>query len=161
MIVWYRLPGLVAVLALGFYIATMLALFKVIPVTLTAAGLAGFILSVGMAVDANVLVFERMKEEYRSGLGSREAANAGFRRAWTAIRDGNLTSILSAIILFWFGTSIVKGFALVFGLGVLFSMLTALLVTRTLLITLPEAKVADRGLLSRLYHSGFSKQIKN
>ncbi len=161
MVIWYRLPGLVAILALGFYIAIMLTLFKVIPVTLTAAGLAGFILSVGMAVDANVLVFERMKEEYRGGLGSRAAAKAGFSRAWTAIRDGNLTSILSAIILFWFGTSIVKGFALVFGLGVLFSMLTALLVTRTLLITLPEAKATDKGLLAWLYQSGFVKQAEN
>ena len=161
MIIWYRLPGLVAVIALGFYIAIMLTLFKVIPVTLTAAGLAGFILSVGMAVDANVLVFERMKEEYRAGLRSRAAARAGFLRAWTAIRDGNLTSILSAIILFWFGTSIVKGFALVFGLGVLFSMITALLVTRTLLITLPERAATDRGLLARLYHTGFVKQSEN
>ena len=154
MLLWYRLPGLVAAVALLIYVAAMLALFKVIPVTLTAAGLAGFILSIGMAVDANVLVFERMKEEYRAGNSSRESAKTGFLRAWTAIRDGNITSILSAVILFWFGTSIVKGFALVFGLGVILSMLTALIVTRTLLLTLPDAKQSDGSLLSKLYKSG-------
>lgn len=157
MLVWYRLPGAVAAVALLTYTACMLALFKVIPVTLTAAGLAGFILSVGMAVDANVLVFERMKEEYRSGKNSREAAINGFARAWSAIRDGNITSILSAVVLFWFGTSIVKGFALVFGVGVLVSMLTALTVTRTLLITLPSVTEKDGTRLARLYGSGFSK----
>mgnify|MGYP000668528060 CR=1 FL=1 len=159
MLVWYRLPGLVAAIALLIYVVSMLALFQLIPVTLTAAGLAGFILSIGMAVDANVLVFERMKEEYRSGKTSREAARDGFARAWTAIRDGNLTSILSAIILFWFGTSIVKGFALVFGLGVLVSMLTALSVTRTLLISLPETSRAAGGLKSKLFESGVGKDF--
>ena len=157
MLVWYRLTGLVAVLALGTYIVTMLTLFKLIPVTLTAAGLAGFILSVGMAVDANVLVFERMKEEYRGGKNSRLAIKDGFRRAWTAIRDGNLTSIISAIILFWLGSSVVKGFALVFGLGVLLSMITTLLVTRTILLALPDVPADERGLLARLYYSGLSK----
>jgi preprotein translocase subunit SecD len=154
MLLWYRLPGLVAVIALLIYVAVMLALFKLIPVTLTAAGLAGFILSLGMAVDANVLVFERMKEEYKNGKGSREAAKEGFARAWSAIRDGNITSLLSAIILFWFGTSLVKGFALVFGLGVIMSMISALAVTRTLLLTLPQAKKEDGGLLSKLYGNG-------
>ena len=161
MLVWYRIPGVVAVVALLIYIASMLALFKLIPVTLTAAGLAGFILSVGMAVDANVLVFERMKEEYRAGKGSREAAREGFRRAWSAIRDGNVTSILSAIVLFWFGTSIVKGFALVFGIGVLLSMITALSVTRTLLISLPEVRGTDTTILSKLFNSGFSRTHHN
>jgi len=154
MLLWYRLPGVVAVLALLMYVAVMLALFKLIPVTLTAAGLAGFVLSVGMAVDANVLVFERLKEEYRNGKGSRDAAREGFARAWSAIRDGNITSILSAIILFWFGTSLVKGFALVFGIGVIMSMLTALLVTRTLLLALPQVKRGDGSLLSRLFNCG-------
>ncbi len=157
MIVWYRLPGLVACLALGVYVTAMLALFQFIPVTLTAAGLAGFILSIGMAVDANVLVFERMKEQYRSGKHSKEAARVGFNRAWTAIRDGNFTSILSAIILFWFGTSIVKGFALVFGLGVIVSMLSALVITRTLLLALPKATITEGTILSKLFTSGFSK----
>ena len=157
MTLWYRIPGVVASISLLIYIVSMLALFKLIPVTLTAAGLAGFIISVGMAVDANVLVFGRMKEEYLKGKDSREAARAGFRRAWNAIRDGNITSILSAVILFWFGTSIVKGFALVFGIGVLVSMLTALSVTRTLLISLPSVRLKDGTLLAKLFNSGFSK----
>ena len=155
MLLWYRLPGLVAVVALLSYVAIILALFMFIPVTLTAAGLAGFILSLGMAVDANVLVFERMKEEYRSGSDSREAAATGFARAWSAIRDGNITSLLSAIILFWFGTSIVKGFALVFGIGVIVSMFSAIVITRTLLMALPKIKSEKGNLLSRLYHSAF------
>ena len=155
MVLWYRVPGLVAIIALLVYVASMLALFQFIPVVLTAAGLAGFILSLGMAVDANVLVFERMKEEYRDGKDSRTAARDGFARAWSAIRDGNVTSLLSAIILFWFGTSIVKGFALVFGLGVILSMLTALTVTRTLLIALPAYSRKDT--LGWLFNSGLKK----
>lgn len=158
MALWYRLPGLVAGVSLLGYVVVMLALFKLIPVTLTAAGLAGFVLSLGMAVDANVLVFERMKEEYRSGKGSTEAARIGFARAWSAIRDGNVTSILSAILLFWFGTSLVKGFALVFGLGVIVSMLSALLVTRTLLLALPESQMRKNTLLSKLYNSGLTSK---
>jgi len=157
MLVWYRLPGLVASIALLCYGLMMMALFKFIPVTLTAAGLAGFILSVGMAVDANVLVFERMKEGYKEGRNARDAAREGFSRAWSAIRDGNVTSLLSAAVLFWFGTSIVKGFALVFGLGVLVSMFTALVVTRTLLLALPAVQKKDGTLLSKLFHSGFNK----
>lgn len=156
MLVWYRLPGLIAGIALLSYVAIMLALFQLIPVTLTAAGLAGFVLSLGMAVDANVLVFERMKEEYRGGASSREAARAGFSRAWSAIRDGNITSLLSAIILFWFGTSMVKGFALVFGLGVLVSMFSALVITRTLLIALPEVRRQERSWIARLFGNGLS-----
>jgi protein-export membrane protein SecD len=154
MLLWYRLPGAIAGIALLVYLASMLALFKLIPVTLTAAGLAGLILSLGMAVDANVLVFERMKEEYRDGKTSREAAREGFSRAWNAIRDGNITSILSAVILFWFGTSIVKGFALVFGLGVLISMITAISVTRTLLLALPDMPPKGQTFMSKLYGSG-------
>lgn len=154
MLLWYRLPGLVASLSLLSYVVIMLALFQYIPVTLTAAGLAGFVLSLGMAVDANVLVFERMKEELKSGNTTRVAAQVGFSRAWTAIRDGNVTSILSAIILFWFGTSLVKGFALVFGIGVITSMISALIITRTILIALPETKL-DRNKLSKfLYGNG-------
>jgi len=157
MVVWYRLAGLIAGLALLMYVTVMLSLFQLIPVTLTAAGLAGFILSLGMAVDANVLVFERMKEEMRSGKRSRAAAYEGFRRAWSAIRDGNATSILSAIILFWFGTSIVKGFALVFGIGVVMSMLSAIVLTRTLLIALPDKSLSDSRLMRFLYGSGFTR----
>ena len=110
-----------------------------------------------MAVDANVLVFERMKEEYAAGASSREAARLGFARAWSAIRDGNITSILSAIILFWFGTSLVKGFALVFGLGVVISMFSALVVTRTLLVALPDVPKATGNKLSFLFGNGLKR----
>lgn len=157
MVAWYRVPGLIAGIALASYITLMLTLFQFVPVTLTAAGLAGFVLSLGMAVDANVLVFERMKEEYRNGANSREAATTGFSRAWSAIRDGNITSLLSAIILFWFGTSMVKGFALVFGMGIVVSMFSALAITRTLLISLPEVKQSDKSVWSKLLGSGLSK----
>lgn len=136
LIFWYRLPGIVATLALGIYIAVMLAIFKLIPVTLTAAGIAGFILSIGMAVDANILIFERMKEELKKGKDLSDAMHDGFARAWLSIRDSNISSILSAIILFWFGTSLVKGFALTLGLGVLVSMFSAITVSRTFLYAL-------------------------
>lgn len=138
MLVWYRLPGVVAIVALGVYIITMLALFKFLPVTLTAAGIAGFILSIGMAVDANVLIFERMKEELRREADVRDAVRSGFLRAWLAIRDGNISSVITAVILFWFGTSLIQGFALVFGIGVLVSMITAITVTRTLLLAISQ-----------------------
>lgn len=157
MALWYRLPGLMAGIALIGYVVMTLALFLLIPVTLTSAGLAGFVLSLGMAVDANVLVFERMKEEYRSGKPSHEAIEVGFQRAWAAIRDGHVTSIISAIILFWFGTSLIKGFALVFGLGVIVSLISALFVTRRLVDALPGRSITDGGLLAWLYNSGFIK----
>ncbi|MFT7645051.1 MAG: preprotein translocase subunit SecD [Candidatus Paceibacteria bacterium] len=157
MLLWYRLPGLVAGIALLSYITIMLTLFQLVPVTLTAAGLAGFVLSLGMAVDANVLVFERMKEEFRSGTRSREAAQTGFTRAWSAIRDGNITSLLSATILFWFGTSMVKGFALVFGMGIVVSMFSAIVITRTLLVTLPDVRNSDKTILTFLLGSGLQK----
>ncbi len=136
MLIWYRLPGLVAVLALGTYVALMLAFFKLIPVTLTAAGIAGFILSIGLAVDANVLIFERMKEELRSGKKPNDAIREGFARAWTSIFDSNVAHIIAGVILFWFGTSLVQGFALVFVLGVLVSMVSAITVSRTFLLAL-------------------------
>lgn len=137
LILWYRLPGLVATVALAIYVALNLALFKLIPVTLTAAGITGFILSIGMAVDANILIFERLKEELRRGRTLTDAIHEGFARAWTSIRDSNLSSIITAVILFWFAsTSVIKGFALVFGIGVITSMLTAISVSRTLLVAL-------------------------
>lgn len=157
MVLWYRLPGVVSGIALIGYSIIMLALFQFIPVTLTAVGLAGFIISIGMAIDANILVFERMKEEFAAGKDSRQAADEGFKRAWTAIRDANITSILAAIILYWFGSSLVKGFALVFGVGVLISMFSALTVTRTLLLVLPVAKKEDKGILAFLLGNGLSK----
>jgi preprotein translocase subunit SecD len=135
LIALYGLPGIVATFALTAYVALMLAIFKFLPVTLTASGIAGFILSIGMAVDANVLIFERIKEEKKKGKKWLEAADEGFRRAWPAIRDGNFTSIIAAVILFWMsGAPVVKGFALVFGIGVIISMLSAVVFTRTLLI---------------------------
>ncbi len=136
MILWYRLPGLVAVVSLGIYVILMLILFKLIPVVLTAAGIAGFILSVGLAVDANVLIAERLKEELAAGKKAQDAIREGFARAWLAIRDSNIAHIIAAVILFWFGTSLIKGFALVFGLGVIVSMLSAITISRTFLLAL-------------------------
>jgi len=155
MILWYRLPGLVAVVALMLYIAVILALFQWIPVTLTAAGIAAFILSIGMAVDANVLIFERMKEELRGGKTTAEAIHDGFGRAWPSIRDSNISSMITAVILFWLGTSLIKGFALVFGLGVLVSMLTAISVSRTFLFALGIN--ARSGFARFLFSSGTNK----
>jgi protein-export membrane protein SecD len=141
MVAWYRLPGLVAALALAEYLAFMLSAIKFIPVTLTASGIAGLIISVGMAVDANVLIFERTKEELREGKSAREAVHIGFSRAWPAIRDGHLTMIISGVILFWLGTSIVQGFALVFVLGVLASFISAVSLSRVFLLAIvPEHK---------------------
>jgi preprotein translocase subunit SecD len=136
LIVWYRLPGVVASIALVMYVLVSLALFKLIPVTLTAAGLAGFILSIGMAVDANVLIFERMKEELKKGKSIQEAIKEGFHRAWLSIRDSNISSIITAAVLFWVGTSAVKGFAFTFGIGVLVSMFTAITASRTMLFAI-------------------------
>lgn len=158
MLLWYRVAGVVASIALLFYVTLSLAIFMLVPVTLTAAGLAGLVLSLGMAVDANVLIFERMKEEYRSGKTSRESALEGFRRAWTAIWDSNITGLISAGILFWFGTSLIKGFALVLGIGIIISMISAITFTRTLLIALPEVKREDKGLWSYLFGTGFLKK---
>ena len=146
LLIWYRVPGLVAAIALGIYLVLNLALFKFIPVTLTAAGIAGFILTLGMAVDANILIFERMKEELKKGLSLPDAIREGFNRAWLSIRDSNLSSIITALILYMFAsTPVIKGFALVFGLGVVVSMFTALTASRTLLYAVGakgESKVA-------------------
>ncbi len=136
LIFWYRLPGLVASVSLLIFIAIMLAIFKLLPVTLTAAGIAGFIISIGIAVDANVLIFERVKEEMRGGDSVSSATSAGFSRAWLSIRDSNISSLITAVILFWFGTSLIKGFALTLGLGVLVSLFSAITVTRIFLRTL-------------------------
>jgi len=137
MLIYYRLPGALADVALMVYTAIVLALFKSIPVVLTLPGIAGFILSVGMAVDANILIFERMKEELRFGKGLRLAVEQGFNRAWPSIRDSNFSTLITCAILFWFGSyfgaSVVKGFALTLGIGVLVSMFTAIVVTRTFL----------------------------
>jgi len=137
MLVYYRLPGLVACLSLGIYGVVLLAIFKLVPVTLTLPGVAGFILSLGMAVDANVLIFERIKEELRGGRSLAAAVEAGFNRAWTAIRDSNITTFIACLILFWLGGELgalmVRGFALTLFIGVALSMFTAITVTRTFL----------------------------
>ncbi|MEK7178480.1 MAG: protein translocase subunit SecD [Patescibacteria group bacterium] len=150
MVLWYRLPGVIATLALISYAILSLAIFKLIPVTLTAAGLAGFILSIGMAVDANVLIFERTKEELKKGKSIYDALHEGFKRAWLSIRDSNISSIITAFILFWLGTSAVKGFALTLGIGVLVSMFTAITVSRTFLlaITIGESTPLKKFLFS-------------
>jgi len=129
----YRLQGILAVLALGLYLIILLTFFKLFSITLTLAGIAGFILSLGMAVDANILIFERMREERRSGKNLALAIEEGFARAWTSIRDGNISTLITAGILFWFGTGFVQGFALVLVLGVVVSMFSAIFVTKNLL----------------------------
>ena len=154
MILWYRIPGVIAVLALLFYVSLVLLAFRMIPVTLTVAGIAGFILSIGMAVDANVLIFERLKEELKNGKTLREGLEEGFRRAWSSIRDSNITSLITCAILYWFGSSIVQGFALTLAIGILASMLSAVWVTRIFL-----RAISGIGFDSKRFFflSGFSK----
>jgi preprotein translocase subunit SecD len=155
MLAYYRLPGLIAVVALVIYASIVFSLFKLIPVTMTLAGIAGFLLSVGMAVDANILIFERMKEELRAGRTVGGAIEAGFGRAWTSIRDSNVSTLITCAILFWFGStfgaSIIQGFALTLAIGVMVSMFTAVIVTRTFLramtsIVPPERLTGSTGL---------------
>ena len=137
MIIYYKIPGLVAALALVMYTALLLAIFKGIPVTLTLSGAAAIVLSLGFAVDANILIAERTKEELRTGRTLLAAINEGFNRAWPSIRDGNISTIITAVVLFWFGdrfsTSIMQGFALTLGIGVLLSMFTAFFASRLML----------------------------
>ena len=153
LVLWYRLPGLLAVLALAAYAALTLAVFKLIPVTLTAAGIAGFILSIGMAVDANILIFARLKEELRKGSNLFDAMKEGFARAWPSIRDSNTSSIITALILYYFAaTPVVRGFALVFGIGVLVSMFTAITASRMFLYAL---HMRDNKASRFLFSSGF------
>jgi protein-export membrane protein SecD len=135
MLAYYRLPGLLADVALILYALLNFAFYKLVPITLTLPAIAGFLLSIGTAVDANILVFERMKEELRGGQSLGRASEAGFSRAWSSIRDSNLSSLITCIILFWFGSnfgaSIVKGFAITLALGMLINLFTAIIVTRT------------------------------
>ncbi|PIZ95315.1 MAG: protein translocase subunit SecD [Candidatus Magasanikbacteria bacterium CG_4_10_14_0_2_um_filter_37_12] len=133
MILYYRLPGLISVLTLSLYAVLTLAIFKWVGVTLTLAGIAGLILSVGMAVDANVLIFERLKEELREGKSLRTAVEEGFLRAWSSIKDGNVSTLITCALLLFFGSSFVKGFAITLALGVLVSLFTAVTVTRIIL----------------------------
>jgi preprotein translocase subunit SecD len=148
MALYYRLPGVLADLALIVYALLSLALFKLIPVTLTLPGIAGFILSIGMAVDANILIFERLKEELRAGRNLRQAIDLGWSRAWPSIRDSNTSSLITCAILYAFGStfgaSMVKGFSVTLALGILVSLFTAIIVTRTFLHTvLDNIKLSD------------------
>ncbi|MBI5733178.1 protein translocase subunit SecD [Candidatus Jorgensenbacteria bacterium] len=133
MLFYYRELGIFASVALLMYIALTLAIFKVIPITMTLAGIAGFILSIGMAVDANILVFERTKEEFIKGLSRAAAIEEGFRRAWTSIRDSNISTMITAAVLYYFTSSFVQGFALTLFIGVVVSMFSAITITRTML----------------------------
>lgn len=145
MLVYYRMPGVVASFALVYYTLVVLAIFRLVPVTLTLAGIAGFVLSIGMAVDANILIFERMKEELRVGKSLPAAVEAGFGRAWNSILDSNVSSLITATILYLFGSSTIRGFALVLILGVLVSMFSAIVVTRSILrwiVTQPWSRKA-------------------
>jgi preprotein translocase subunit SecD len=149
MIAYYRIPGVAASLALLFYGVVILAIFKLIPVTLNLAGIAGFVLSLGMAVDANILIFERMKEELRGGRTLGAAIEAGFDRAWLAIRDSNVTTIIGCVILYWIGNVVVageqaKGFALTLFIGAIVSMFSAITVTRTLLRLVEGTSISQK-----------------
>ncbi len=142
LILFYRLPGLWAAFSLGIYVSIILSLFKLIPVTLSLAGIGGFVLSLGMAVDANILIFSRMKEELKQGKSLSASITEGFQRAWPSIRDGNLTTLIVAFILFSFGTSFVKGFAMTLGLGIIFSMFSAIIITKTFLQLFENTRLA-------------------
>ena len=155
LILYYRIPGIIAVFALVVYTVVMLSLFKFIPVTLTAAGIAGFVISLGMAVDANILIFERAKEELAKGATIYDAMRIGFSRAWLSIRDGNISSIMSAAIIFMLSSSLIKGFALTFGIGVIVSMVTAITMTRWFLLSIAGKKSPQW--LRTLFTSGLNK----
>ncbi|MBT6690737.1 protein translocase subunit SecD [Candidatus Parcubacteria bacterium] len=144
MLAFYRLPGLLSVISLAIYTILTLAIFELIPVTMTLAGVAGFILSIGMAVDANILIFERTKEELYNGKSLHTSIENGFTRAWPSIRDSNISSIITCIILAWFGTSIIKGFAITLAIGILMSMFSAITVTRTFLRMIVSKKLEGK-----------------
>lgn len=133
MMIFYRLPGVLASLALIIYAIIALAVFIFIPVTMTLAGIAGFIISVGMAIDANILIFERMKEEIREGRSILAAIDAGFYRAWTSIRDSNISTLITCVVLYYFGSGLIRGFALTLGIGVIVSMFSAITISHTFL----------------------------
>ncbi len=141
MIIYYRASGFLASLALLFYGVLILSMFKIIPVTMTLAGIGGFVLSIGMAVDANILIFSRVKEELREDKEIGSAIKSGFSRAWPSIRDGNLTTLLVALILFNFGTSFVKGFATTLMIGVVISMFSAIIITRILMLAMTQTRL--------------------
>jgi len=144
MVIFYRLPGILSVVSLFIYGLLVLAIFKIWPVTLSLSGLAGFLLSVGMAVDANVLIFERLKEELRAGRPLASAIDNSFIKAWPSIRDGNFSTLITCLVLVWFSTSTVKGFAITLGLGILVSMFSAIIVTKNLMALLSGAWLEKR-----------------
>ncbi|MDF1498552.1 MAG: protein translocase subunit SecD [Patescibacteria group bacterium] len=143
MIIYYRIQGVVSVVALIIYALLVLSIFKLIPITLTLSGIAGFILSIGMAVDANVLIFERVKEELKKGKPVTIAIDEGFARAWSSIFDSNVSTIITCIILAYFGTSIIEGFAITLGIGIVFSMFSAIFITKTFLKILVMTKIKN------------------
>jgi preprotein translocase subunit SecD len=149
MILFYRLPGLVSVVALAIYILIVLSIYKLLPVTLTLAGISGFILSLGIAVDANILIFARMREELRSGRTVKQSLREGFARAWLSIRDSHVTTLIGAGVLYIFTTSIVKGFALTLAIGILVSFFTAIFITKSLLRLFTNTSFDNR---KRLFH---------
>lgn len=143
MIVMYRLPGFIAVIALGFYMVIEGVILSLLKVNLSLPGIAGIILSIGMAVDANVVIFERIKEELRAGKSVKAAIDSGFKRAFTAILDSNITTLIAAAVLFWCGTGTIVGFATTLGLGVIISMFTALTVTHFLLNRMVDFRIKN------------------
>jgi len=155
LVLWYRLPGLLASLSLLIFILIMLSIFKLLPVTLTAAGIAGFIITIGVAVDANVLIFERIKEELRAGRAVPDAISNGFARAWSSIRDSNSSTLITSLILFWLGTPLIKGFALTLGMGIAVSLFSAIFVTKVFLSSF--GFVGDGKVARFLFSSGLSK----
>lgn len=154
MLISYRLPGLVAAVALVLYALVALAVYIAVPVTLTLAGIAGFIISIGMAIDANILIFERMKEELREGKTVRAAIDAGFSRAWTSIRDSNVSTLITCVILYYFGSGLIRGFAVTLGIGVVVSLFSAITVSHTLL------QLVSMTGLSRNFRLWGAKEIK-
>ena len=148
MVLYYKIPGVVAALALILYAVVLLALFKLIPVTLTLSGVAALILSIGLAVDANILIAERTKEELRMGRALLASITTGFDRAWPSIRDGNISTIITCVVLFWFGdrlgTSLIQGFALTLGIGVVVSMFTAFFASRVIMRSIAGTRLGNR-----------------
>lgn len=159
MLLWYRLPGLLASVALSAYTVIVLFLFKEIPVVLTSAGIAGFIISMGIAIDANILIFERLKEEINRGRDLQSAVDEAFKRAWTSIRDSNIASILVALTLFYFGSSLLAGFGLVLGIGVLVSMFSSMVISKYFLLAFVPEDTNSKyyRIIKFLFGSGFSK----
>jgi preprotein translocase subunit SecD len=144
MIISYRLPGLISAIALLMYTIITLSIFIFVPVTLTLSGIAGFLISIGMAIDANILIFERMKEEIREGRSVMAAIDAGFDRAWSSIRDSNMSTLITCVILYYFGSGLIRGFAVTLGIGVVVSLFSALTITHILLRLIANTSLANK-----------------